>query len=106
MIITYNIFYHNIFHKFICIIYFITNRIINFIDHLLYKCYLQYFIGLYAQNRDRIDGLTEELNKIIADKELSEIFFKILKDTSLFYYPKAKAAAAAAPKPAEAEEAP
>lgn len=35
----------------------------------------------------------KELNKIIADKELSEIFFKILKDTSLFYYPKAKAAA-------------
>lgn len=35
----------------------------------------------------------KELNEILADKELSEIFYKILKDTSLFYYPKAKAAA-------------
>ena len=35
----------------------------------------------------------KELNEILADKELSKIFYKILKDTSLFYYPKAKAAA-------------
>ena len=35
----------------------------------------------------------KELNQILVDKELSKIFYKILKDTSLFYYPKVKAAA-------------
>ena len=35
----------------------------------------------------------KELNHILADKELSEIFYKILKETSLFYFPKVRAAA-------------
>ena len=33
-----------------------------------------------------------ELKAVLNDKELSKIFFKILKDTSLFYFPKVRAA--------------
>ena len=35
----------------------------------------------------------KELIHILADKDLSDIFYKILKNTSLFYFPKVKAAA-------------
>ena len=35
----------------------------------------------------------KELNQILADKDLSDIFYKMLKNTSLFYFPKVKAAA-------------
>ena len=35
----------------------------------------------------------KELNQILADKDLSDILYKMLKYTSLFYFPKVKAAA-------------